>query len=177
MTWAKFGVEFFDQCAESGLSDPAVRTHVEALHYLYRLEAMDMRIAKQRVRRFAGSDQWEIAVKDLVNAEFWLDVGDAYVVEHHADVFRQSLAAQLKHRDSERERQRRKRERDANVGTNTDANVGTNVRATQTDRHTDRALEVTEQPVCRDCWAPLMSSESQALGQCGTCRAALRRSA
>jgi hypothetical protein len=152
MTWAKYGVEFFDQCAEAGLSDAAVRTHVEALHYLYRLEAMDMRLVKHLVRRFAGSADWEQATKELVAAEFWHDVGDAYVVVHHEDVFRQSLAAQLKKREVEKERQRRNRAKDSAarpdesargpdepavggpVGTNVGDGVGTNVRPTQTDR-------------------------------------------
>lgn len=134
MTWTKYGVEFFDQCAESGLSDAAVRTHAEALHYLSRLEDMDMRIKKHLVRRFAGSPDWEQAAKDLVTAEFWRDEGDAYVVVHHENVFRQSLAAQLSKRDTERERQRRKRSREPrDVGTNVD----TNERPTQTDSLTD----------------------------------------
>jgi uncharacterized protein YdaU (DUF1376 family) len=138
MTWAKYGVEYFDQCAEFGLSDAAVRTHSEALHYLYRLEDMEMRLAKHLLRRFAGSADWEQAAKDLVAHGFWRDEGDAYVVEHHGDVFRSSLAAQLKHRGDERERQRRKRAKDErDVATNNGPNVGTNVTPTQTDRHTD----------------------------------------
>lgn len=162
MTWCKLGVEFFDQCADMGLSDAAVRTHVEALHYLYRAESDEMRIGKHLVRRFAGSDQWEIAVKDLAAAGFWRDDGDAWVVEHHGDVFRSSLAAQLKHRENERDRQRRKRRGDNKppadlpelVGTNTDANVGTNVRATQTDRQTDSAVEDERNAKCRQCQQP-----------------------
>jgi integrase len=31
MTWTKLGAEFFDDCADRGLSDAAVRTHVEAI--------------------------------------------------------------------------------------------------------------------------------------------------
>lgn len=146
MTWAKYGVEFYDQCADVGLSDAAVRTHSEALHYLYRTETADMRIRKHLVRRFAGSDQWEVAARDLVAIGFWRDDGDAWLVEHHGNVFRESLAAQLKHRETERERQRRKRRSSVadlppDVGPNEDANVGPNVgpnvRATQTDRQTD----------------------------------------
>lgn len=153
MTWAKFGVEFFDQCAEAGLSDAATRTHAEALHYLYRLEDMEMRILKHLVRRFAGSTEWEQAVKDLIGAKFWRDDGDAYVIEHHGNVFRSSLATQLKHRNDERERARRKRAKEedpkriASVGTNVGTNrrnVGPNVGATQTDRHTDLQTAPTE---------------------------------
>jgi hypothetical protein len=151
VTWAKYGVEFFDQCADFGLTDAAVRTHCEALHYLYRLEDMEMRIAKHLVRRFAGSAGWEQAAKDLVAHGFWRDEGDVYVVEHHGDVFRSSLAAQLKHRGDERERQRRKRAKEERAVGN---NVGTNVTPTQTDRQTD--LQTTT-PATAD------------LGMCGVC--------
>ena len=159
MTWAKYGVEFFDQCADFGLSDAAVRTHTEALHYLYRLELMEMRIAKHLVRRFAGSADWEQATKDLVAIGFWRDDGDAYVVEHHGDVFRQSLFAQLKHRGDERNRQRRKRAKDErDVG----PNVGANVTPTQTDRHTDIQTqqgndEKNARP-CEICGGPISPS-------------------
>lgn len=169
MTWAKFGVEFFDQLADAGLSDAAVRTHTEALHYLYRLEDMDMRIAKHLVRRFAGSAEWEQATKDLVAAKLWRDDGDAFVVEHHAEVFRSSLAVQLKHRDTERERQRRKRARDgADVG----PNVGSNVGATQTDRHTDIQTplrEATNEDVVDDASACPTWGCSQPEGHEGRC--------
>lgn len=157
MTWAKYGVEFFDQCADFGLTDAAVRTHTEALHYLYRLEVMEMRVAKHLVRRFAGSADWEQATKDLVAIGFWRDDGDAYVVEHHGDVFRQSLAAQLMHRSAERERQRRKRAKDErDVGTNVGTDVGTNVGETQTDRHTDLQT-------------PSGSEQVEADGNCSVC--------
>ncbi|TDW87270.1 hypothetical protein EV137_5343 [Kribbella pratensis] len=178
MTWAKYGVEFFDQCADFGLSDAAVRTHTEALHYLYRLEEMEMRIAKHLLRRFAGSADWEQAAKDLVAHGFWRDEGDAYVVEHHGDVFRSSLATQLKHRDTERERQRRKRAKDErDVATNNGPNVATNdqpnVRPTQTDRHTDLQTPSTEARSvdCAACHRPHGNPNSL---YCDTCLARAR---
>src|SRR5918998_2982553 len=73
MTWCKFGTEFFDDLANAGLSDAAVRTHAEAISWIYRVEQTDLRIPKHLVRRFAGSEAWEVAVKDLVAAEFWRD--------------------------------------------------------------------------------------------------------
>ena len=53
MTWAKFGVEFRDECAEAGLTDAEFRTHAEALMYLYGIESKDLRIQRRRrlVRR------------------------------------------------------------------------------------------------------------------------------
>jgi hypothetical protein len=175
MTWAKYGVEFFDQCADFGLTDAAVRTHTEALHYLYRLEDMEMRIAKHLLRRFAGSPDWEQAAKDLVACGFWRDEGDAYVVEHHGDVFRQSLFVQLKHRGDERERQRRKRAKEErDVATNNHPNVGPNdhpnVTPTQTDRHTDLQTPSTDARTndCAKCHQPHGNPNSMYCSECMT---------
>ncbi len=130
MTWAKFGVEFRCQLLMADLSDAAARTHFEALMWLYEIESGDVRIPRRLVRNVCGSAAPETGARELVAAGFWREDGDAYVVEHHADVYRASLAAQLLHRETEKDRQRRKRRSD--VGTN----VGANVRATQTDKQT-----------------------------------------
>jgi hypothetical protein len=142
VTWAKFGTEFRGQVLMAGLSDAAARTHTEALLWLYEIESQDLRIPRRLVRSFAGSADYEAGIKELVSAEFWRDDGDDYVVLHHADVYRQSLAAQLSHREKEKNRQRRKR---ASIGTN----VGTNVRATQAVRQTKdqgEALDLSHEP-------------------------------
>jgi hypothetical protein len=126
----------------AGLSDAAARTHTEALLWLYEIESRDLRIPRRLVRSFAGSADYEAGIAELVAAEFWREDGDDYVVLHHADVYRQSLAAQLAHREKEKNRQRRKR---ANVG----ANVGTNARATQSVRQTKdqgEALDLSPGP-------------------------------
>jgi hypothetical protein len=129
MTWAKFGVEFLGQLMMAGLSDAAARTHTEALLWLYEIEAGNLRIPRHLVRSIAASPDYEAGIKELVAAEFWRDDGDTYTVLHHADVYRQSLAAQLTHREKEKNRQRRKR---SGIG----PNVGTNVGARQTYRQT-----------------------------------------
>ncbi len=54
MTYQKTGTEFWDECAMVGPTDAAVRTHAEAIGWLYRIESDDLRIPKQLVRRFAG---------------------------------------------------------------------------------------------------------------------------
>ena len=59
-----------------------------------------MRIPKHLIRRFAGSDEWATAVAELVKVGFWRDDGSAYVVVHHGDVFRSSLIAQQKARET-----------------------------------------------------------------------------
>lgn len=166
MTWVKTGTEFSDDIASAGLSDAAYRTHHEALTWLYRIERDDMRVPKHLVRRFAGSDQHEIAVKDLVAAGFWTDDGDAWVVEHHASVLRQSMAAQHKHRERERERQARKRAAAAKV----DSNVGPNVGETLTDRQTRDALDVSGDDMpCDLCPTKPSRTNSAGARLCATC--------
>lgn len=138
MTWAKFGAEYRDECAEAGLSDAAFRTHSEALMYLYGVESADMRIQRRLVRKWAGSEDYERAISELVARGWWVVDGDGWRVVHHALVFRQSLAAQQKKRDTERNRQRTKRQtRPASVGTNVGTNTAANVGPTQTDRQTE----------------------------------------
>jgi len=114
----------------AGLSDAAARTHFEALLYLYEIESTDLRLPSRIVPTFAGSADYEVGVRELVEVGYWRQDGDGYEVLHHSDVYRQSLAAQLSHREAEKQRQRRKRaKRRSDVG----ANVGADVRATQTD--------------------------------------------
>lgn len=111
MTYAKFGQEFCDECADAGLSDAAFRTHTEAIGFLYRIESYEMRIKKHLVQRFAGSSEWRAAVAELVKVGFWRDVGSEYLVEHHGDVFRGSLVAQQKARHRNRKSQQTFREK------------------------------------------------------------------
>lgn len=137
VTWAKYGTEFWDDCASVGLSDAAARTHAEAIGWLYRVEATDLRILKHLVRRFAGSDRWESAAVDLVAAGFWLDTGDAYVVTHHADVIRASIAAQRKKRQRDKQAQAAWRNRQgasADVSDRASADVSAYA-VSQTDKH------------------------------------------
>lgn len=140
MTWQKLGQEFWDECAEADLSNGAVRTHAEAIGWLYRVDSRDLKIPRHLVRRFAGSETWESDVKELLGAGFWREdfTGNAFVVKHHAEVVRQSIAAQLHHRKTERDRQREKRaKKGADVGPDVGANTDANVGATQSVRQTD----------------------------------------
>lgn len=151
MTWAKYGTEFWDQLADDALSDAAARTHAEGIAWLYGIDRpnlTDLSIPKHLVRRFAGSPEWETGVKELVAAGYWLEAGQNYVVEHHGDVIRGSLAAQRKHREDEKARQRMKRAaRKPTVA----PNVGTNVSATQTDRHTGTYRGADSEQTCDWC--------------------------
>jgi hypothetical protein len=176
MTWQKLGMEFWDECADAALSDAAVRTHGEAIGYVYSQENFDMTVKKSTMRRWAGSDQAEQAASELVAKGFWTDSKTEWTVVHHANVVRQSLTAQLKKREDDKERQRKNRSK---VGTD----VGSAVHATQTDRQTDKQPkrqgsseeridwvtgEVTHNPdgVCNH---PLTSAVQRQHGMCNRC--------
>lgn len=113
MTWTKFGSEFFRECLHHGLSDPATRTHAEGIAYLYDVEEMSCRIPKHLVRTFAGSEHYKDGIDVLVSLGWWKDHGSAYEVMHHADVVRQSIAAQRKQRETSKKTSARHRQRKA----------------------------------------------------------------
>ena len=123
MTWAKYSTEFGDELAHAGLSDSAYRTHSEAIAYLYRLEDTKLRIPKAVVRRFAGSPDYELAIKELLAAGFWRDRGDAWEVVHHGDVIRQGIAAQRQKRERDKRAQREHRKRNTPPGTAPDVSA------------------------------------------------------
>jgi len=77
VTWTKLGAEFADETLE--LSDAAFRTHVEALLYS-NAGLLDLLVRKRDVRRFASTDDADTAVKELVDAGWWSDRGDAWYV-------------------------------------------------------------------------------------------------
>ena len=111
MTWTKLGSEYSDEIAAAGLSDSAYRTHTEAIGWCYHLEDTKLRIPKHLVRRFAGSDCYETAAKELAEAGYWRDLGDAWEIRHHADVIRQSIQAQRQKRDRDKRAQQARRNR------------------------------------------------------------------
>lgn len=111
VTWIKLGQEFWDECAEAGLSNGAVRTHGEAIGWVYRIEQTDLLIRKDVVRRFAGSPHWDRDITELLNVGFWLDDGECYALVHHADVIRASIAAQQIKRDRDKRAQQAHRSR------------------------------------------------------------------
>jgi hypothetical protein len=136
VTWTKLGDEYSDEIACAGLGDAAYRTHSEAIGWLYRIEDTGLRIPKYVVRRFAGSTDYEVGIKDLVSAGYWRDRGDAWEIVHHADVIRQSLEAQRLKRERDKRAQRAHRRRQSVGGTPSDvsADVSAESVATQTGR-------------------------------------------
>lgn len=75
MSWTKLGDEFSD--AARDLSDPAWRTHIEALLWSNR-RALDLTITKNDVRRFAETDNPDAAIAELVETGWWQDLGDGW---------------------------------------------------------------------------------------------------
>jgi hypothetical protein len=133
VTWTKLGAEFNSECARAALSDAAYRTHCEAIGWLYEVEETSCRIPKRLFRRFAGSDDAEVAVGELTGAGFWRDAGAVWVVVHHAGVVRQSIAAQQDKRGRDAKAQRRRRRK---VSADISADVAAESVAAQSDRQT-----------------------------------------
>lgn len=77
MTWTKLGDEFSDETQD--LSDAAFRTHVEALCWSNR-RLLDLLIPKRSLKRFAETEDPETAAKELVEAGWWQDTGDAWFI-------------------------------------------------------------------------------------------------
>jgi hypothetical protein len=69
VTWTKIGDEFPDECERVGLSDSAVRTHVECLCWSICL-GIDGRMPARHVRRFAFSPAATAALDELVNVGY-----------------------------------------------------------------------------------------------------------
>jgi len=111
MTWSKYGSEYSDELANSGVSDAAYRTHTEAIGWLYRVEDLKLRIPKHLVRRFAGSEEHEAAAKELADLGIWRDHGDTWEIIHHAEVIRSSVQAQRQKRDRDKRAQSARRKR------------------------------------------------------------------
>ncbi|HME15758.1 MAG TPA: hypothetical protein VKG83_09985 [Mycobacterium sp.] len=78
MTWTKLSDDFSDDCWE--LSDAAVRLHMEGLVWSNR-KLLDCRLVKDDMVRWAKRPG---AAEELVNAGWWRDEGDYYLIVHHA---------------------------------------------------------------------------------------------
>jgi hypothetical protein len=71
-------------------------------------------------------------MRELVNAGFWRGTRNGWALVHHADVMRQSLAAQQAKRDRDKNAQKAKRGRDS--GSPISGDVSADVAATQTNK-------------------------------------------
>lgn len=164
MTWTKLGAEFSDDCAAVDLSDAAVRTHLEIIQWLYDRESMDLSLAKHRALKVAESSSAEAAFRELIGVGFWKETERRYELVHHADVIRQSLAAQSKKRERDKKAQQTHRNK-VSVSADVSADVS-DVVSGDTDRQTDKHLGGTDSELtqvretacehglrwgCRDC--------------------------
>lgn len=146
MTWTKFGSEFFDDCANAGLTDAAVRTHAEAISWVYKVENIELGFPRNLIRRFAGSDRWESAVEELVTVGWWVVHDDFYVLIHHADVIRASIVAQQVKRERDKRSQQAYRKRSAAPSVSADVSAATDSQTVSQDRKrsTHRGVRVNE---------------------------------
>lgn len=104
MTWTKLGDEFSDEARD--LSDAAFRLHVEGLLWSNR-RLLDLRIPKRDVRRFAETDDPDLAAKELVENGWWLDDGDAWDLTSRFPEWQRDAAQVQQKRARDAERQRR----------------------------------------------------------------------
>lgn len=167
MTYCKTGTEFWDECADAGLSADAKVTHAEAITWIYRIERTDMRIPKKLVRRLASSDEWEKAVADLIAVGFWADDGDTYRVIHHADVVRGSIGAQRNYRDRNRKDQAAHRKRKSARDVSADVSADPDSQSVNTSQEVDESKNQTEYVWCRRC-REVQTTEAD--GVCRGCR-------
>lgn len=147
MTWRKTGSEFDDECAHVDLTDAAYRTHMEAIGHVYTLELTDCRIPKRSLPRFASSDQLAVAIKQLLDVGFWGDRGSHYELFHHAEVIRQSIAAQQRQRETSKKTSAKYRQKKAENPTSETPEVTRHV-TQSTDRQTDMQLGAAGSKTC-----------------------------
>jgi hypothetical protein len=106
VTWAKLSDDFPERCAEAGLSDAAVRTHIDALCKIMAREKGPV-LSSRDLRRFLESEHAGRAVAELVAVGWWVREGtdgSVRVVECMADQPEPEVLAARRARDAERQR-------------------------------------------------------------------------
>ena len=83
MSYTLLGDEFSDDTDIAGLSDAAVRTHIDALIWSSS-RRLDLEIPKKDLPRFAFSEKREDAVVELCGVKWWLEHKDRWTVVHRA---------------------------------------------------------------------------------------------
>ena len=107
MTWTKLSDDFPEDCARVGLSDAAVRTHLEGLVWAMRREN-DGRLFTRDLARLADTSDPAAAADELVAVGFWTQLPDGWQIEHQMDLQVESEVI-MSRRKANAERQRRKR--------------------------------------------------------------------
>jgi len=113
VTWTKLSEDFPEDCARVGLSDAAVRTHLEGLVWAMRREN-DGRLCTRDLGRLADTSDPTAAAAELVAVGFWTQLPDGWQIEHQMEHQPESdvIAAR---RELNAERQRRKRRKAAGL--------------------------------------------------------------
>jgi len=113
VTWTKLSEDFPEDCARVGLSDAAVRTHLEGLVWAMRREN-DGRLYTRDLGRLADTSDPMAAAAELVAVGFWTQLPDGWQIEHQMEHQPESdvIAAR---RELSAERQRRKRRKAAGL--------------------------------------------------------------
>jgi len=82
--WLKLSDDFGELCARLNLSDAAFRTHVEGMAWAMQRENGG-EIHENEVKRFAESDQYQIAVDELVNKDCWSANEKGFLIKLHME--------------------------------------------------------------------------------------------
>jgi hypothetical protein len=118
--WLKLTDDFPARCAAAGLSDAAVRTHIDALCSIMAREKGPV-LAARELRRFLESEDADRAITELLAAGWWIRDGSdgaVRVVENMADQPEPEVIA--KRREATAERKRRERLRKAGLDVDPD---------------------------------------------------------
>jgi hypothetical protein len=118
--WMKLTDDFPARCAAAGLSDAAVRTHIDALCSIMAREKGPVLTARE-LRRFLESEDADRAIAELLAAGWWVRDGSdgaVRVVANMADQPEPEVIA--KRRDATAERKRRERLRKAGLDVDPD---------------------------------------------------------
>jgi hypothetical protein len=112
--WLKLTDDFLVRAAEAGLSDAAVRTHIDALCSILAREKGPV-LTRRDLRRFLESEDADRAVAELLAVGWWVrqDDGTVRVAENMADQPEPEVIA--KRREATADRKRRERVRRAGL--------------------------------------------------------------
>jgi hypothetical protein len=113
MTWTKLSDDFADDCARVGLSDAAMRTHVEGLLWTMRRETGG-RLDALDIRRCVETANAAAAIAELLAVGFWEQIQGGYLIRHHME-HQPEPDLVAKRRENDAERQRRKRRKQARM--------------------------------------------------------------
>ncbi|MEU0467201.1 hypothetical protein ABZ215_24640 [Amycolatopsis sp. NPDC006131] len=106
LVWTKLGDEYPD--ATRDLSDAAWRTHTEALCWSNR-RLLDLVIPKRDLKRFAETEDPQLAAKELEETGWWQDLGDSWFIGVRFSEWQLERSVVEHRRDLNADRQRRHR--------------------------------------------------------------------